>query len=642
MTTGTLRMRIVGTAGVFVSLFVVALVRAFQLCVVEGDWLRLRATHQHQQRVDVAPERGPIVDRHGDILALTIESAAVYLRPNLFDPAQSALVARILGVPTDLIAQKASAAERFVWLRRDATPEQAHAIATLAIHGVGSEPSRRRIYPRGALAGQVVGCAGVDSQGLWGVERAYDAELRGVAESVNVERDARGHLMLRDGSSQPFTRPGARVELTVDASLQQVVDGALASAVDTTHALGGSAIVMDPSTGEILALASLPRFDPGNVTESASELARNRVISDMYEPGSTFKAIVAGAAIEAGVVRPDERLNCEGGSYTVGRRVIHDHERYGWLSFADVIKHSSNICTAKVGERLGAERLGRAIKAFGFGEAAHIDLPGEASGSVRPWRQWARIHLVTTSFGQGVSVTPLQLIRAYAAIANGGKLMRPYVVRRVLAADGTVLKENGPEVVGQPISPQTAAVVTGLLRGVVEGGTGTKAKVDGIAVAGKTGTAQKVDQRTGYYSSRDRMSSFIGYLPADAPRFIILVVVDSPRTATYGGLVAAPAFRQIAEYAVDRLGLRVAAAPYPADDTVREQLRLVSWMPADAERGMPSFLGLSMREALKQAQRAGWEVQLQGSGFVVNQVPPPGASNANGRALSLQFGSAAG
>jgi cell division protein FtsI (penicillin-binding protein 3) len=448
--------------------------------------------------------------------------------------------------------------------------------------------------------------------------------------------------MLTEGASQPIPRQGARLELTIDAALQEVVEAELEAAVTARQAAAGVAVVMDPSTGEILALANVPSFNPNSVGASTAERWRNRVITDSYEPGSTFKGILAAAAIEAGAIHPQDRIYCEGGHYAVGNRVVHDHEPYGWLTFADVIKHSSNIGAAKTGERLGAQRFATAITAFGFGEPTGIDLPGESPGLVRPLRKSSRITLATTSFGQGIAVTPLQLLRAYAAIANGGKLLRPYVVRRVVAADGSILHENKPQVVGQPIAAATARIVTQLLRGVVDGGTGTQARIDGIPVAGKTGTAQKVDAKTGGYSARDRMSSFVGFVPADAPRFVILVVIDSPRTATYGGLVAAPVFRRIAEYGLDRLGLRVAAAPAPMPGDTAVFARFVNWIGADGDRGMPSFIGLSMREALVQAARAGWEVESDGSGFVVAQDPPPGTETANGRKLKLRFGSAAG
>ena len=641
---GVFRMRIAATAGVFFMLLVIALCRVFQLCVLEGASLKQLADRQQRQRVAVPPERGPIVDRNGDMLALTLDSAAVYVRPAKLDLSRNPVpaLARTLNLPLSSVAQKAQSSEPFVWLLRGATVEQADAIAELGFRGVGSEPTRRRLYPRGGLAAQVLGFAGVDSQGLEGVELLYDHDLQGAAASVNVGRDAHGRRMLTDGTRQPLPRQGARVELTIDASLQQVTETELAAAVAERHAQAGIAVVMQPSTGEILALANVPSFDPNELTSATAERRRNRVVTDSYEPGSTFKGVLAAAAIEAGAVRPEDRIFCENGHYAIGRRVVHDHEPYGWLTFADVIKHSSNIGAGKVGERLGAERLAAAVDAFGFGLPTHIDLPGEVGGIVRPRSKWARINVVTTSFGQGISVTPIQLLRAYAAIANGGQLLRPYIVRRVVGADGSVLRENRPEVISRPISAATARTVTAMLRGVVDGGTGTQARIDGIAVAGKTGTAQKVDGKTGRYSARARMSSFIGFVPADAPRFVILVVLDSPRTATYGGLVAAPVFRRIAEYGIDRLGLRVAAAPVPDPETDTAQPQLVRWTLAASDHGMPSFIGLSMREALVRAARAGWEVHTRGSGFVVTQDPPPGAETAEGRTLELQFGSEAG
>ena len=644
MNGGVFRMRIAATAGVFFMLLLIVLGRVFQLCVLEGTSLRLLASRQQRQRIAVPPERGPIVDRNGDVLALTLQSAAVYVRPPKLDLSRNPIpaLAKTLNLPVSVVAQKAQSREPFAWLSRGATVEQADAITDLGLPGVGSESTHRRFYPRAGLASQVLGFAGVDSQGLEGVELMYDHDLRGASESFNISRDARGRRMLTEGTWQSLPQQGARIELTIDASLQQVTETELAAAVAARQARAGIAVVMQPSTGEILALANVPSFDPNNVSSATAERWRNRVIADSYEPGSTFKGVLAAAAIEAGVVRPEDRFFCENGHYAVGRRVVHDHEPYGWLNFADVIKHSSNIGVGKVGERLGAERLAGAIAAFGFGATTRVDLPGEIPGIVRPRSKWARINVVTTSFGQGIAVTPIQLLRAYAAIANGGQLMRPYVVRRVVASDGSIVRENQPEVVGRPISPATARVVTGLLRGVVEGGTGTQARIAGVAVAGKTGTAQKVDAKTGRYSARDRMSSFIGFLPADAPRFVILVVIDSPRNATYGGLVAAPVFRRIAEYGVDRLGLRVAAAPVLSPETAAVGTQLVKWMVPANQSGMPSFIGLSMREALVRAARAGWEVHTRGSGFVVAQDPPPGAETAQGRALELQFGSEAG
>jgi cell division protein FtsI (penicillin-binding protein 3) len=648
MTAAAWRLRIASVAGVFFMLFLVALARAFQLSVIDNASLKERAGRQHGTRVMLPPERGSIFDRHGQVLAMTAESASVYLRPHDVELDDRAVqhLATALEVPTAIVAGKAAAAAPFVWLARDASPDQAAEVAALGLRGVGSEPSRRRTYPRGTLAGQVIGFAGVDSQGLEGVELGYDHTLRGSTDSFLVQRDARGRWMLLEDSWKGQSRQPPHVELTIDATLQQVVETELETAVVTRQAEAGIAAVMDPTTGEILAMANYPSFDPNDVSSATPERWRNRVIADTYEPGSTFKGILAAAALEAHVVRPQDRIHCGDGSFAVGNRVVHDHEPYGWLSFADIIKHSSNIGAAKVGERLGTARFAAAIRAFGFGAPSGVDLPGEAAGLLSAAEKWARINLVTISFGQGIAVTPLQLLRAYAAIANGGKLMRPYVVRRVVAADGTVVHENAPQVMGQPISEETAALVTQLLQGVVDGGTGKQARIEGIPVAGKTGTAQKVDEASGRYSSRARMSSFVGFVPANAPRFVIVVVIDSPRTATYGGIVAAPVFQRIAEFAIDRLGLRIAALPStPSAPVERNDLpaaQLVSWALTDGTHGMPSFLGLSMREALVRAARAGWQVESSGSGYVVAQEPPPGAETGNGRRLELRFGPNAG
>jgi len=640
MKPGLFRLRMASTAAIFGLLFAVALARVFQLTVLDGTALRRLAAKQHGQRLTLPAERGPIVDRHGDLLAMTLASASVYARPGLLPSDQKLvqLLAHTLHLTPAAIAAKLATPQPFVWLARGATLDQADVVAGLGLPGLGSESSQRRYYPRGTLGAHIIGFSNIDCEGMEGVELVYDRDLRGAPDVLTTARDARGRPIMTEGNWQSAPRQGARVELTIDANLQQVAENELAAAVAERRAAAGTAVIMDPHTGEILAMAAEPRFDPNAAGTFAADRRRNRVVADTYEPGSTFKAFVAAAAINTGLVRPQDRLYCENGNYVVGAHVIHDHERYGTLTFADVIKHSSNICTAKVGERLGHQRLGDAVRAFGFGVPTGIDLPGEVAGLVRPWEKWSRINLVTTSFGQGISVTPLQLVRAYAAIANGGKLMRPYVVRRVLAPDGTVIRENRPEVVAQPISARTAATVTDLLRGVVEDGTGTKAGIDGVPVAGKTGTAQKVDAKTGRYSARDRMSSFVGFFPADAPRLVMLVVIDSPRTATYGGLVAGPVFRRIGEYAVDRLGLRVAARQIPAAPPVLAP-ELVKWTVPESGRGMPSFIGLSLREALVEAQRAGWEVRTEGSGFVVWQDPPPGAVTAPDRTLVLRFGS---
>jgi cell division protein FtsI (penicillin-binding protein 3) len=637
-----MRLRIAATAGLFAAVFAVLTARAVQLTVVQGGVLREKAHRQHLQSVPMPARRGPIVDRNGEPLALTRESAAVFVRPQEIDRSPEVLgaVARVLDLPADVVAERAAAKAPFVWLERQVSLSRWEDLARLGIDGIGSEQARQRVYPQGAVAAHVLGFTGIDGQGLEGVERMLDADLRGQVEAMAVERDAWGRRIAADGQWRPLPRVGAKVELTIDAPLQRVAETELQKAVDGFGAKAGSVVVLVPDTGEVLAMANVPRFDPNRFREASPSQWRNRAITDCYEPGSTFKAVLAAEALERGVVSTEDRIFCENGRYPVGRRTIRDSHPHGVLTFADVIAESSNIGAAKVAERLGRDDFGAALERFGFGRPTGIDLPGEASGLVRPIEKWGRIHLVTTAFGQGIAVTPLQLARAFAAIANGGRLMRPYVVRRVVTQSGRVLEAGSPHVDGRMISPQTAATLTAILTRVVETGTGKQAQMEGFTVAGKTGTAQKVDPGTGRYSARDRIASFVGYVPAEDPALVILVVIDTPRKATYGGVVAAPVFRRIAEYGLARRGILPRGVPAPerrhgpaTPPVQRPAHQLVT-------AGVPSFLGLGMREALVRAQRSGWKVEVAGSGYVIAQKPRPGAQ-AEAREIALTFGSSA-
>ena len=656
-----LRQRITTAAILFAAVFAALGTRAVHLTMLQGGALAERAVRQHQQAVPMTAQRGAIVDRYGEPLVLSRETAAVYLRPRQWNPGPDTVqtVARLLGLSQDVVRERASASAPFVWLQRQVSLERWSAIEDMKLPGIGSEPARERVYPHGALAGQVLGFTGVDGHGLEGIERGLDAELRGEVEAVVVGHDARGRQFVLGESeeSESLPRAGAQIELTIDAGLQRVAETELERAVRDHGAKAGTLVALDPATGEVLAMATVPRFDPNRFAGTTPDQWRNRSITDCYEPGSTFKAFLAAAALGAGVVRPEDRISCENGKWAVGNRVIRDSHPHGVLSFADVIAQSSNIGSAKVAERLGRERFGRVLQELGFGRPTGIDLPGEASGLLRPTERWGRIHLVTTAYGQGIAVTPLQLTRAFAAIANGGRLMRPYVVRRVTAPDGEVRYAAHPHPEGQVLSPQTAAAVTDLLVRVTETGTGKQARIDGFSVAGKTGTAQKVDPHTHRYSARDRMSSFVGYVPAEEPALVILVVIDSPRGATYGGVVAAPVFRAVAAYGLARRGVLPRGEGEPGlagDQRPAGRDRVPSVNPADrwnllqpvstttleiaVPGGLPSFTGLSMREALVRAHLDGWEVRVDGSGYVVSQEPPAGAIPPD-RRVTLHFGS---
>ena len=642
--------RMIVAGGIFTVLFALVALRALDLAVLRGPALARLAAMQHHQRIELLPHRGPIVDRSGDPLALSVDVPSIYVRPRELRAAGAdarlPALATALHMPPRALRAKLASSQPFVWLKRQALPREAETVARLELPGVYTVTEGRRFYPHGNLAAHVLGFVGVDSQGLEGLEQRYDRVIRGEAQYLEFDRDARGREMFTGGVGAAPDQ-GNRLELTLDAAIQEATERELQSGVAAARAVGGAAVVLDPATGEVLALANVPTYNPNEPGDAADrrwrDRVRNRAITDPYEPGSTFKAVLAAAAIEEHLVTPGELFFCEHGRFQAGGRTIHDAHPYGWLSFAEVIQFSSNIGATKVGERLGRDRYHRYLRAFGFGNRTGIELPGETPGIMRPVESWSRIDLATLSFGQGVSVTPLQMATAFAAIANGGTLLRPYVVRRIVAPGGEVVLENEPTAVRRVISTRSARTTTELLRRVVEeeGGTGTKARLEEFPVAGKTGTAQKVDPTTGGYSSK-RIGSFAGFVPADEPRAVILVLIDEPSTSSYGGVVAAPVFRAIAAAVLKRLGVEppaptvVARAPgaVPATPRAKPASREAA-TPANAET--PSFLGLSLREALARAQASGWQVRVTGTGYVAAQEPMPGTPLLSVHQLALRL-----
>ncbi len=640
------RTRILWVAGGFVVFFGLLLARAVDLTVLRGPDFARRATRQHRQTITLVPQRGPIVDRNGDLLASSVNVPSVFLRPRHLQAADGArlpALAKALDLPLAVVKAKAASPHPFVWLKRQALPQQAQAADRLGIAAVGRIEEARRFYPHGGLAAHVLGFVSVDSQGLAGLERRFDRQIRGEAHEIEVARDAHGR-MFHKGSLSTKPLEGARIEVTIDAQIQAITERELAAGVQAATARAGAAIVMDPTTGEILALANYPSFNPNDPDDRMGPAwkhrSRNRILTDPYEPGSTYKGILAAAALDRGIVRPGDAMFCENGSYRYANKIIHDVHGHGWLTMAEAIQYSSNICATKIADRLGKERYYQYLRDFGFGQRTGVELPGEEPGLLRNVATWARIDLATHSFGQGVSVTPLQLAVAFGAIANGGTLMRPFLVRRVESPTGEVLQEATPTAIRRVIKPETARVATQVLRRVVEEkhGTGTKAHIDGYPVAGKTGTAQKVTPGARGYSGK-YIGSFVGYLPADAPRAVILVMIDEPAGRGFGGTVAAPVFQKIGAAVMKAMGVEpegpADVEPPPAPDPVVET--------ADAEPldgpvdGTPSFLGLSMRGAMARAHDAGFAVQLRGSGWVVAQEPRPGTALGDDRRLALEF-----
>jgi cell division protein FtsI (penicillin-binding protein 3) len=649
------RFRIAGLAAFFLLLQVIVLGRAAQLTLVDGEPLRVLAGRQHEHEVALQPQRGAIADRNGKRLALSVQAASIYLRPKEFVATKESIaqLTQILGVERKAVEKATQSTKPFVWIKRRAAQREWNAIEKLALPGVGTELASRRVYPQGDMAAQLLGISNIDGHGVEGLELKFNGVLQGEAGVVVEERDAHGRPMFSANMRRPVPRQGGRVELTIDSALQHVAETELARTLDEFHAAGGLILALEPHTGEVLAMAQAPRLNPNAPDISRLDAWRNKAITDCFEPGSTMKPFVVATALEQGDIRPTDRFFCENGSYAVGGRTVRDHDPYGWLTIPEIIQHSSNICTAKIGERLGRDRLGKALRAFGFGGQTHVDLPGEVPGIFPDPGKWGRIHVVTNSFGQGSTVTAMQLARAYGALANGGRLMRPYVVRRVVGDDGTVLVDNRPQIEGNPISPKTAKIITGMMELVVEAGTATKAKIPGVLVAGKTGTAQKVDPNTRRYSATDRISSFVGFAPADDPRIVVAVVIDRPRTARYGGIVAAPAFKRFTEYALETMGIAVAPQPPSEKDSGRAKRPAAKVPPrplAPVEAlqvamqqsyagGVPNLLGRGMRDAMVLLDERGFHPQVEGWGVVIAQDPLPGTDVPMGSAVRVRFDS---
>ncbi len=537
--------------------FGVVLFRLVTLQVLQAAELSLKADRQHQKRVSLEGARGSIVDRHGKILAMNVEVPSVFGVPNaLENRVQTARqLSPILHVRTDELERKLRQDRSFVWLARKVDPEQGRRLDHLSLDGIGVVMEGRRFYPKGPLLAHVLGFSGMDGEGLEGVEHRYESYLRGEKRMMVLQRDGKGRTVFPKGMTEQSPTPGHSLTLTIDEVIQYIVERELEDAVGRARAKSGTMIVLDPKTGSVLAMAVSPRFDPNAVSALTPDRWRNRALTDAYEPGSTMKAMMAAAAIEERVIKPNSMVFGEHGRMTVANTVIHDHERLGWVSFAQVIQKSSNIGAAKTGMALGEQRLYRYLQAFGFGQRTEIDLPGEGAGLFRTPKDWGRRSVASISMGQEIGVTPLQMVSAVAAIANDGVLMKPYVVSEIRDADDHILRQVPPQIKRRVISTETARSVTKILEGVVTDGTGTKAAIPGFQVAGKTGTAQKIDPRTGAYSATRVVASFAGYVPADMPQLAMLVVIDEPQGDTSGGSVAAPVFSRVGEQVLSYLGV---------------------------------------------------------------------------------------
>ena len=520
----------------------------------------------------------------------------------------------------------------FEWVQRKISSKEAEQIKALQLPGIFFLKENRRFYPNSQLAAHLIGFVGLDSKGLEGIEFQYDALLNGKNRVWAAARDALGREIAM--GKLPFEKEDhyRNIVLTIDKPIQHITEAELDRGVEKWGAKGGMAIAMDPLTGKILAMASYPTFNPNQFIQSRSKSWRNGAVSDVFEPGSLFKVFLAAAALEEHVVRPSDSFHCENGSYTVYDRTIHDTSKHGWLTFQQIIKFSSNIGASKVGEKMGKERFYRYISAFGFGEKTGINLPGEGKGILRHPRYWPPVALDTISFGQGISVTGIQLVTALSAIANGGFLMKPYVVEKITNEKGEVVQSFQPETIRKVVSGETAKKVTMLLKATTEkGGTGEGAVPAGYEVAGKTGTAQKVDSLLGGYSENRYISGFMGFAPAEAPKIALLVVIDEPQGGNYGGVVAAPIFKAIMEKVLPYLQVvpkGTIVVKNVLDSAPRKEAPgtqpLIDGIKVGKGAGtivMPDLSGLSMRNALSRMEGRGLIIKVSGNGKVVEQAP---------------------
>lgn len=666
-----IRFRIYVVATVFALGLSVILARGYQLQVRERDKLTRIARKGYSGTVKLPPMRGTIYDRKGNELAVSVEVASVYAHPQrVEDKARAAeKLARVLSLSNAEVRGELEKKTSFVWLRRKVPPETAERVRKLGLKGVGTTAESKRFYPGKEIAGHLIGFSGTDNQGLEGLEKAYDRYLKG-PEYVLIQ--------MRDALRRPFfvSRPTPRDEdgevrfmhdlvLTIDKHIQYKAQQALQEAVEGAKAKSGQCVVVDPQSGEILAMAVVPSFNPNSFGKYSPEAWRNRVVTDCYEPGSTMKAFLISAALEKTVVSPQTRFHCENGQFQVANHVIHDTHEYAELTAEEIVVLSSNIGAVKIGWKLGYRTFTDYLRGFGFGKKTGVDLIGERAGFIRPADEARAIDRANVFFGQGLTVTSIQLAMAMAAVANGGRLMRPHVVKEIREVNGRVVRRTRPQVVRRVLSPETARKVKNILSGVVsDRGTAPRAAIAGYQAAGKTGTAQKVDPKTKRYSRSKYVALFVGFVPVDDPRLVCLVLVNEPKGSSYGGVVAAPAFQEIGRWALNHLRVTprlklasVSEGPGPREEvtfeflkdgagavTEEERAGMSAHLaggedaaPAPPERKLPDFRGKSMREVLRKGTDLGVRVVLEGSGLAVEQEPEAGVGLSRVSAVRVRF-----
>lgn len=685
----------------FFALWCVAIcLRLFWLQVVAyGDYSQ-RAARQQQRSIEVSAVRGNIYDRNGNELAMTAQVDSVFAVPSEISsvPQAAAQLARALGADRAEIANRLRAGHAFAWVARKIGKEASARVHALNLKGIYFQKESRRFYPKQELAAQVLGYVGLDDEGLGGIEHAFDEQLKGEPGRMLISMDAKHRWY---GRVEKEPDPGENVVLTIDENIQHVAERELDRAMADSHAEAGTVIVENPHTGEILALANRPVFNANSLNGVGAKYLKNRAVSDIYEPGSTFKLVTLAAAIEEKLTTPNEVVDCQMGSITVNGLLIHDHKPYGLLTVAQVLQNSSDVGAIKIALRLGDERFDRYIRAFGFGSQTGIELPGETRGITKPASRWSKVSIGAISMGQEIGVSAMQLVSMATTIANDGVYVPPRMVAGVTPPRSAQQSITFHPAQGRRvISSSTAAQMKHMMEGVVLAGTGKKAILDGYSSAGKTGTAQKVDSVTGVYSHRKHVASFAGFAPVNDPAITVLVILDSPEGAQEGGLVAAPVFSRVAQQVLEylnvqhdielrdpkRLTLRAQvknedvaegaadrivgeaetaqqssvpatvahpetklvpaayspqenpAAPASATASTSTPARGTIVLDAVGGIAVPDFHGKSLRACLEQAQASGIELEVSGSGIAQAQSPAAGARIPPGGHVTVRFG----
>lgn len=535
--------------------FIAVFFRLVDLMILNHGRFAERANLQQQKKEDIQARRGLIFDRKGRELGINLEVDSLYCDPESVASPQNAAysLSKVIGKSPEAILSKFSHEGRFVWIERKLDAETTEKIKAMGIQGIGFMSDAKRFYPKAKLASHIIGAVGIDNQALEGVELRYDKFLKSNGGKVLVGRDAKGRTL---STGVDIESKGNNIILTIDEGLQYIVEKELDNAMLRWQSVGATAIMMNPFTGEILALANRPTYDANSTMHAKDFERRNRAITDCFEPGSTFKIIIGTAAIEEGKASIDAKFDCSKGAVSLGSSAIHDIHRHGVLTFKEVIQKSSNVGAVLIGLQLGKDKIYKYARQFGFGEKTGIDLPGEVSGWIRSPEKWSGTSIGAVSIGQEVAVTPIQILRAYSAIANGGTLVIPHVVSEIRSPDGNVIYSFASGGEKRAVSRKTAEIFKDILKTVSEeGGTGRSASVEGNEVAGKTGTAQIIDPKTKRYSKEKYVGSFVGFVPADNPMIAMIVVIHEPKGQIYGGVVAAPVFKEIARQSLTYLNV---------------------------------------------------------------------------------------